>query len=56
MQLRTEQLILVSGMADYQFQPDMADPVAQLRLAMDKLDGKRCVKILQFRDVTCMHS
>ncbi|KIM68705.1 hypothetical protein SCLCIDRAFT_13482 [Scleroderma citrinum Foug A] len=26
------------SMADYQFQPDMADPVARLRLAMDQLD------------------
>jgi hypothetical protein len=27
-------------MADYQFQPDMSDPIAQLRLAMDRMDGK----------------
>jgi general transcription factor 3C polypeptide 5 (transcription factor C subunit 1) len=26
-------------MVDYQFQPDMNDPVAKLRLAMDKMDG-----------------
>ncbi|KAF9221850.1 hypothetical protein BS17DRAFT_784069 [Gyrodon lividus] len=26
------------SMADYQFQPDMSDPVAQLRLAMDRMD------------------
>ncbi|KAF8559015.1 hypothetical protein OG21DRAFT_1493418 [Imleria badia] len=25
-------------MADYQFQPDMSDPIAQLRLAMDRMD------------------
>jgi len=28
-------------MADYQFQPDMNDPLAQLRLAMDRMDGKQ---------------
>lgn len=27
-------------MADYQFQPEMSDPVARLRLAMDRMDGK----------------
>jgi hypothetical protein len=27
------------GMADYQFLPDMNDPVAKLRLAMDRMDG-----------------
>ncbi|KAG2152028.1 RNA polymerase III transcription factor IIIC subunit-domain-containing protein [Suillus cothurnatus] len=26
------------SMADYQFQPDMSDPLAQLRLAMDRMD------------------
>ncbi|KAI6130498.1 RNA polymerase III transcription factor IIIC subunit-domain-containing protein [Pisolithus croceorrhizus] len=26
------------SMADYQFQPDMSDPVAQLRVAMDRMD------------------
>ncbi|KAH7887903.1 RNA polymerase III transcription factor IIIC subunit-domain-containing protein [Phlebopus sp. FC_14] len=26
------------GMADYQFQPDVPDPVAQLRLSMDRMD------------------
>ncbi|KAF8845693.1 hypothetical protein BDN67DRAFT_1006961 [Paxillus ammoniavirescens] len=26
------------SMADYQFQPDMSDPIAQLRLAMDRMD------------------
>jgi general transcription factor 3C polypeptide 5 (transcription factor C subunit 1) len=28
------------GMADYQYQPDMNDPVAKLRLAMDNMDGE----------------
>ena len=28
-------------MADYQFQPEILDPIAQLRLAMDRMDGKR---------------
>ena len=27
------------GMVDYQFQPDMNDPVAKLRIAMDNMDG-----------------
>lgn len=27
-------------MADYQFQPEMSDPIARLRLAMDRMDGK----------------
>lgn len=27
-------------MADYQFQPDMNDPVAKLRMAMSNMDGK----------------
>lgn len=27
-------------MADFQYQPDMSDPVAKLRLAMDTMDGK----------------
>lgn len=26
-------------MADFQYQPDMSDPVAKLRLAMDTMDG-----------------
>ncbi|KAI6047342.1 RNA polymerase III transcription factor IIIC subunit-domain-containing protein [Pisolithus marmoratus] len=26
------------SMADYQFQPDMSDPIAQLRIAMDRMD------------------
>lgn len=26
-------------MADYQYTPDMSDPIAQLRLAMDRMDG-----------------
>jgi general transcription factor 3C polypeptide 5 (transcription factor C subunit 1) len=26
-------------MADYQYQPDMNDPVAKLRVAMDAMDG-----------------
>ena len=29
------------AMADYQFQPDILDPIAQLRLAMDRMDGRR---------------
>lgn len=29
-----------TAMADYQFQPDMSDSIAQLRLAMDRMDGK----------------
>jgi len=29
-----------SGMVDYQYQPDMNDPVAKLRVAMDNMDGK----------------
>ena len=28
------------GMADFQYQPDMTDPVAKLRSAMDNMDGK----------------
>jgi hypothetical protein len=31
------------GMADYQFLPDMNDPVAKLRLAMDRMDGATLV-------------
>ena len=27
-------------MADFQFQPDMSDPVSKLRKAMDTMDGK----------------
>jgi general transcription factor 3C polypeptide 5 (transcription factor C subunit 1) len=27
-------------MADYQYQPDMNDPVSKLRLAMDNMDGR----------------
>jgi hypothetical protein len=27
-------------MVDYQYQPDMNDPVAKLRVAMDNMDGK----------------
>lgn len=27
-------------MADYQYQVDLNDPVAKLRLAMDKMDGE----------------
>lgn len=30
---------LSEGMADFQYQPDMSDPVAKLRLAMDTMDG-----------------
>ena len=26
-------------MADYQYQPDMSDPVAKLKVAMDNMDG-----------------
>lgn len=33
--------ILSAGMADYQFQPDMSDPVAKLRIAMMNMDGER---------------
>jgi general transcription factor 3C polypeptide 5 (transcription factor C subunit 1) len=29
----------MAGMADYQYQPDMNDPVAKLRVAMDNMDG-----------------
>ena len=29
-------------MADFQFQPNMADPVAKLRNAMDRMDGEHC--------------
>ena len=28
------------GMADFQYKPDMSDPIAQLRLAMDRMDGE----------------
>lgn len=28
------------GMVDYQYQPDMNDPVSKLRVAMDNMDGK----------------
>ena len=27
------------GLADFQYQPDMSDPVVKLRLAMDNMDG-----------------
>lgn len=27
------------GMVDYQYQPDMSDPVSKLRVAMDNMDG-----------------
>ena len=30
----------LEGMADFQFMPDMNDPVAKLRSAMDRMDGK----------------
>ncbi|KAG1715941.1 hypothetical protein ID866_1230 [Astraeus odoratus] len=30
--------VIFKCMADYQFQPDMTDPVAQLQLAMDRMD------------------
>lgn len=30
-------------MADYQYIPNMSDPVAQLRMAMDKMDGEMIV-------------
>ncbi|KIJ70265.1 hypothetical protein HYDPIDRAFT_78440 [Hydnomerulius pinastri MD-312] len=32
------------SMADYQFQPDMSDPVAQLRLAMDRMDAVDAIR------------
>ena len=35
-------------MADYQYMPDMNDPVAQLRLAMDRMDGSSSKS-------SCMH-
>ena len=34
-------VLLVVGMADFQYQPDMSDPVAELRKAMDSMDGER---------------
>lgn len=30
----------ILGMVDYQYQPDMNDPVVKLRLAMDNMDGR----------------
>jgi hypothetical protein len=33
-------------MADYQFQPDMNDPVAKLRRAMDSMDGEVSIVVL----------
>jgi hypothetical protein len=35
----------ITGIADYQFQPDMSDPLAQLRLAMDRMDGKHSIPV-----------
>ena len=32
--------IKLLGMVDYQYQPDMNDPIAKLRVAMDNMDGK----------------
>ena len=31
---------ILVGMADFQYQPDMSDPVAELRKAMDSMDGE----------------
>ena len=33
-------LVSISGMADYQFQPDVQDPVIKLKKAMDDMDGE----------------
>ena len=34
-------MLLVVGMADFQYQPDMSDPVAELRKAMASMDGEQ---------------
>ena len=40
------------GMADYQFQPYIDDPVARLRLAMDNMDGNIIQSITRpFHDI-----
>lgn len=35
-----------SGMADFQYQPDMSDPMVQLRSAMDRMDGQYSLNLL----------
>jgi hypothetical protein len=35
----TGSTFLALGMADFQYFPDMEDPVAKLRMAMNKMDG-----------------
>lgn len=37
--LEVNENFFVTGMADYQYQPDINDPVAKLRTAMDNMDG-----------------
>lgn len=45
-------------MADFQYQPDMSDPVAKLRLAMDTMDGSIAsfLLLIMTYQLTCMTS
>lgn len=38
-----------SGMVDYQYQPDMNDPIAKLRVAMENMDGDSVTHSLHLR-------
>jgi hypothetical protein len=37
--LERDSTFLALGMADFQYFPDMDDPIAKLRMAMNKMDG-----------------